>query len=483
VAVCCALSFIGAIAAVHYYPKGAFYMMPFRFWELGLGALLALAGPELTRRSREICGALGAALLIAGFVLINEATPFPGLGALAPCLGAVLLLAAGADTAAGRVLSLKPMVWMGLISYSLYLWHWPALVFARYFSLGPLHPAATAALIALSIVLAAASLRWVERPFRSRAMAMRPPRLVCAWAAGAIAAFCVVGFGALQLGGAPWRFDPAALAMLDDSRQRRFDDVIRCERLPARDGGMPGMCRIGPAGARPDVIGWGDSHMGAMTAGLEKAAAEAGLTALAVQKSACPPLLGLDRADMPFWHGCAAHNARVLAKIRQEKPRYVLLVSRWAQIATGEGYGAERKSRVRFRGDIDAEGPELLRVALTRTLAAIRAAGAQPVIMAPAPEIGWDVGPLLARAAQWDLTPPPSPTRAEYDARQRTTLQAIRDAAAAEGAQIIDPAAILCGPQTCPAWDQDGARYADDDHLSGRGARLMSGALAAALSA
>jgi peptidoglycan/LPS O-acetylase OafA/YrhL len=479
VAACCAVSFLGSMAAIHWYAKGAFYLMPFRFWELGLGALLALATPTLSLRLRELCGALGAILLAASFTLIGEDTLFPGAAALAPCLGATLLLAAGPDTRVGTVLSLPPLVWIGLISYSLYLWHWPLLVFARYFTMGPLDPWQTAALIALSVLLATASLRWVEQPFRSHAMSALPPRQVCTTAAAVVVAFCALSAGALQLGDTARRFDPAALALLDDSRQRRFPDVVLCQKDPARDMAVSDACRIGPSGARPDFIGWGDSHMGAMIPGLEKAATDAGLTGAVIEKAACPPLLGIDRADMPFWHRCAAHNAQALAVIARERPRFVVLAARWAQIATGEGYGIERKSLVRFRGDIDAEGPELLRASLTRTLAAIRAAGAEPVIIGPVPEIGWDVGPILARAAQWGLTPPDSPLRAHYDARQKATLQVLR--ATAEGATIIDPARVLCDAQICNAWLGEEVFYGDDDHLSGRGSRLLSGALATAL--
>ncbi len=155
---------------------GAFYLLHSRAWELLLGALLAL-GTFPAIRSRLLAGALGilGLALIAGSVLLyREAMPFPGLAALAPCIGAALLIHTGKDASllSARALSLAPVRFIGLISYSLYLWHWPIDVIARYFAFwygwDPDLKLHKLALLALSFGAAILSWHYVERPFRQR---------------------------------------------------------------------------------------------------------------------------------------------------------------------------------------------------------------------------------------------------------------------------------------------------------------------------
>ncbi len=173
-------SFGFGLWAVRAYPAMAFYLAPARVWELMLGAILALAEvPRPPRWIAEALSLLGLALLAVAVFAFSPDTPMPGANALLPCLGAALLIYANGagDTLAARGLSLRPMVFAGLISYSLYLWHWPVFVFARYLRVAPLGAAETLALIALSVGLAVLSWRFVERPFRDPAAAVAAKHL------------------------------------------------------------------------------------------------------------------------------------------------------------------------------------------------------------------------------------------------------------------------------------------------------------------
>src|SRR5271170_3095038 len=132
------LSFAFAVWGVIHAPSAAFYLLPGRAWELMLGALLALhAVPFIERRwIREALAVTGIALIAIAVFGYSKDTPFPGAAALLPCLGAALVIYSSVPgiTSASAVLSLPPLVFVGRISYSLYLWHWPLYVFARYFS-------------------------------------------------------------------------------------------------------------------------------------------------------------------------------------------------------------------------------------------------------------------------------------------------------------------------------------------------------------
>lgn len=157
----------------------AFFGLHARAWELGAGALLALAWPRLTATSPTIRGVsawFGLGVVIATCFLVDEAMAFPGLIALAPVLGTVLVLAAGDEARTGPVVILgnPVMQWIGARSYSIYLWHWPALIIGEAALDGPLSSGERVALVALSIVGADLSYRFVENPVRhSPALARR----------------------------------------------------------------------------------------------------------------------------------------------------------------------------------------------------------------------------------------------------------------------------------------------------------------------
>ena len=143
--------------------------------------------------------------------------PFPGSAALIPCLGAAFLIYAGEDegtTIVSKALSLWPLVFVGLISYSLYLWHWPLLVFARYWTITPLTGWQSAAIVIASFILAALSWRYIEQPFRRKRPAI-PRRILLASAATAMSVAVAFGVATASTGW-PARFSPQVLAVADD---------------------------------------------------------------------------------------------------------------------------------------------------------------------------------------------------------------------------------------------------------------------------
>ena len=199
-------SFAFALWLTEAFAPWAFYSLPSRLWELALGGLLAVAAGWLVRVPRLVLipiGLLGVGLVAAGLVLIDSATPYPGSAALLPTLGAAALIVGG-----GRggpvtwLLTRQPTRFIGRISYSLYLWHWPILVLPSLATGEPLPLPVACALGLVSVVVAAASWRLVEEPFRRGRLWRRRPRLVLASAvsmAVAVAAFSI-GLGDYSLG-------------------------------------------------------------------------------------------------------------------------------------------------------------------------------------------------------------------------------------------------------------------------------------------
>jgi len=201
-------------------PNTAFFNVGLRAWELMIGAILSqryLPSPR-RRISRELASILGLLCIIIPAVLYTADTTFPGLAALPPCVGAALLIAAGENGASlpGRLLSLPPFVFCGLISYSLYLWHWPVQVFYNLHHLQtcapgscatPMGPGTQASIFLVSVALATLSWRYVETPIRRRTALIPARRLVVtSSAAAALVAACAILLVVSH--GAPARYTP-----------------------------------------------------------------------------------------------------------------------------------------------------------------------------------------------------------------------------------------------------------------------------------
>ena len=190
------LSLAASIWGVTQLPSLTFYLAPMRAWELLLGSLLALgAFPRSSgRRWNELAGLAGICLIAWAVFSFTSTTQFPGANALIPAAGAALIIYSDGSgaTAVARLLGTRPLVFIGLISYSLYLWHWPLLVFAQAWTIHELTTTQKVAIVGASFVLAALSWKFVELPFRRPAGVFPRPPL---FAGTAAAMACCAGFG------------------------------------------------------------------------------------------------------------------------------------------------------------------------------------------------------------------------------------------------------------------------------------------------
>lgn len=288
-----ALSFAAALAVSYRNTTFVFYLTPFRAWELALGALLSIGFFPAPQSAfwKTACGATGMLLLLGAIFLGSPSAPLLLMTSLAS-VGATLVIASSERgiSAVGSLLSLRPIVFIGLISYSLYLWHWPLIVFQR--TDGLLLPdssgiAARLALVAVAIGIAFLSWKFVEMPFRSRAKAVSKAAVfgVTSAAMASVVALCGL---VLIAGGAPFRFpervvaigaylayDPSAAfrsgqCYLATNRQQL--DVQTCMRLDSK---------------RPNYLLVGDSHAAHLWFGLSAAMPE--VNVMQATASTCRP--------------------------------------------------------------------------------------------------------------------------------------------------------------------------------------------------
>ncbi len=298
------VSLILAEARLPDYQKDAFYLPWCRGWELLLGAALAVSPVSLKGR-RRLAAALGAAGLAAiaiAVIFYDPTTRFPGLAALLPCGGAALIIASGsAASPASRLLSIGLLRGVGLISYSLYLIHWPLFSFAHLYLSEELSPALSLGIVLLSFLLSYLSWRFIEKPFRRASL---PRFAVFGAAAAAMACLCVAGAAFSLSEGFPSRVDKGIFRMaatpLDMAR------YCRPLALPDIKGGMA--CQFGEdRGGAADLILWGDSHAGhylPAIATLAKARKQAGVL---FTMAGCHPFLD----DPHTARKCSAFNAAV----------------------------------------------------------------------------------------------------------------------------------------------------------------------------
>ncbi|THD58662.1 acyltransferase family protein [Phenylobacterium sp.] len=463
----------------------SFFLLPPRAWEFLAGGILALGatgGPRGALAANAAAG-IGLAMLVGSMALLNEATPFPGLAAVPACLGAALVLwsGIGRDPVASAALRSPPAVGVGLISYSLYLWHWPALIFAREYAQRDLKPLEIAGVLALSAVLAAASWRFVEQPWRRRPAPPRPGRTL-ALTLSPLLVFVALGAALFLTHGLPQRFSPAARQAADieetDINPRRLECFVNGKPVQA-DG-----CRYGAAaGAKGyDVLVWGDSHADAVVPGVVDWAKARGWSVREATEGGCPPLVGA-RSMQPKTgeiRGCRASTRLVMNEIAADpKLKLIVLAARWP-LYDGDKPYYDTGNPPHSMLDAAAPGDRVypLDEALARTLAAIAASGtrAQVLVLGPVPELTFSPSYCVAMArhlgrSEWPCWDAPATLPL---ARARPAEAQIATALAAwPDVKVFYPSRRLCTQTSCLTVLKHRLIYFDDDHLSASGARML----------
>ena len=476
------LSFVISVWAVGRYPGGAFYLLPSRAWELLLGSLLAIGAMPIPRTPlfREGMGLVGLGLIAAAVLAYDDATSFPGAAALLPCLGAVFLIMAGAGhrTIATRFLSLRPMVFIGLISYSLYLWHWPLLAFARYIVQRPLDALEIGVLISAAFLFAILSWRYVERPFRNRsAIAFRP--LVGVAGVASVAAVAA-GFFIVFNQGLPGRIPQDVIALASGA-----DDVDpRVETCRAGiEKGIDFACSFGASSAEPSFALIGDSHAEALLPAVDAAALKGGRKGVLLAEPSCKPTLGVATIRSGVRDEDCTRFIDEVADYLDRHPniRHLILASRWTFQANGSGFGTPPAFYV--DGQSKEASVEENRATLYRGLDRFfdRFRDRHLVVVDSIPENEFWVPTAHAMAALFDLPTPRTPI-ADVEARNAPVEVIFRHLAARHDFDMVTPAALLCARGFCESARDRRALYFDDDHLNRFGGRIVSPVFAGVMS-
>lgn len=457
-ALCCAV-----FVAISEYKTGeikSYFLITSRAHELLIGALTFFAVQRFPLRDRRLAGAFaitGMALIAGAFFLIHKDLPFPGINSLFPCIGTALLILAGTrGTSALPVLQSRPLVSIGLISYSLYLWHWPIFSFLKYRHIDLTLPVAGAA-VSLSFLLAYCTWRFIEDPIRrNEAIGFRQALVPLYLVPAGI--FISIGLYSYVTEGAPRRFTEEMRELISSYSFER--DLTRACSVRAEDykqitlDYLVAHCSFGDVSQKkPRVLLIGDSHAHHFKPFVDQLAQHAGLRAVYHVQGGCFPteLQVTDRNPALGPTTCQQRNADLLKLVGNFD--YVVLSGFWASEPERD---LEKELRYVVEGIVNA--------------------GATPVIFKDNPFHEPDLSRcILYRQRGWSRPDENcniplryvTETQAEYDAIVE------RMKASYPTTVLIDPKRVMCGKDECATYVANTALYKDSNHINTKASQML----------
>ncbi|MBS4046988.1 MAG: acyltransferase [Alphaproteobacteria bacterium] len=451
------------------YPRVAFYSLPTRAWELAIGAILALLASRYGRLpAKGLLGLLplaGIILIFGSMVMFDSTTRHPSLLTILPVTGtAMVIWFGGGNDPCTRLLSFKPLVGVGLISYSLYLWHQPVLALGRAYSIDRLDVFMTLALIGLSVGLAVLSWKYVEVPCRTRTKV--PSWMV--WSFGPAVVVCLLVFTKVEIlrDGFPTRFPQTVLDAM--AAKPGYYNV-------AGDDCSARQCVIGDPSAAPSYLIMGDSHASMLARSFDVALRAEGQAAIMsaeggiflTRETRLQDVTPLERAAIPS-------RAKLL-----EDPniKTVILAGRYTLKFDGRpfdnGEGGKEYRSVISRSD--AQKVELQRL-WRDDVEFLLGLGKRVVLIYPVPEVGWHVPVTTFKRFIRGSTEDITTSYERYMQRNHDILELFDGIGEHSRLLRLRPDRLLCGatsPDRCVTRRDGVILYVDDNHLSTAGAELL----------
>jgi peptidoglycan/LPS O-acetylase OafA/YrhL len=484
---CCAigipagLSLFGFLWGSIYHPGFTFYLLPTRAWELASGVMLAIyeANRSRSKISLPPVAMDGLSLLGFGLVLLATTSVIAGAGCRLLAVAGGFLLIASRDRIANRVLSWRPIVFVGLVSYSWYLWHWPMLSFARIASGAEISTLTGLWIGLVSFCCAVLSYLLVERPFR----ASTTPTSQLLLRYGALAALMMVPPAAFRLTrGLPQR-NPEVQQLESVGDQLSSDNCLRVEEYPD----LPLAAPCVPSGQGRAIALIGDSHASMIASALRPIAEQAGYRLVELAMSGCPPMSGVSSSSASI----GPQFARICLKFQDDTLRYikgdksiqaVIVAGYWAgvfQDSDGAGYvDGSDVSKPTNREQSWA----LAQVGLNRLVSQLEESGKSVYLVQDAPSYSFDPSQIILtedmrlrrEIARWMASPIlrySAGIAPDLDSRESRGLVS-RVAAAHPKVRLIDLRSSLCTSSSCEFAQGKQTLYIDTDHLSPLGAQI-----------
>jgi len=444
----------------------AFYSPLTRFWELAAGGMLAYAqmhaGADMPPRGRNLLSVAGLMMIVLAIACFDAKTAFPGWAALLPVAGSVMIIAAGpAAWCNRRLLAAAPLVWVGLISYPLYLWHWPLLVFANHMDHGQALPEIRVLAVAVATVLAWHTYRVIETPIRRGAK----PRAFIVPLAVMMAVLCAAG-ATVHLN-------------MNRSFNKANEDFVGVRRSPACASLSidSDFCMLEAGETAPTVALVGDSFANALYYGLRDYYKQRHQILFHVGNGGCPPLLGIESSRVgEDGSNCARQGNLYLRKMAEdERIKTVILAANWHLYLNGRQFASPREPewRLTLRDQPrSASNPEVFAIAFERTVKYLSDAHKRIIVIQQTPELDYELGDCALPADAPDARCKTARAKQEayLDEYKRLFDPLLKKYPAIA---VVDPLDIFCDPKFCYSTRDGIALYHDARHLSKEGSQYL----------
>jgi len=438
------LSLALSICGVVFFPSASFYLIPTRAWELLLGSFLALGlFPQIKGRYvRDIASIIGMILILWSIFFFSRLTPFPGWHALFPCVGAALIIYSGQDgtSAAGRLLSNRIIVFIGLISYSLYLWHWPIMVFEKQIFYENHSMYHAAAVVVLSFILAVLSWRYVERPFRRKGTSKNRNKLF-ALAAAVMTVSVATGYAIDATQGWPARFGDKLVSLDCDLDTFNLGTCFLKEDQHYSE--WKGEECFLQSDHASNALLWGDSFASHYVPGIKESRNLFDSNIVQYTAGGCAPAFDYDPAYRPQ---CKKFSAQVDRLLSNYDIKTVVMAAAW-KMALDNGLTYEN---------------------LKSTVDILRGKGIRVVMIGQSPRFDHSVQDISNRATILGTSAFESSVSLDLDSINAE----LREIAGADS--FVDPSELFCFQQKCRFSSSEGFYFWDDGHFTALGSRLST---------
>jgi len=435
--------------------ESAFFMSAPRAWEFLIGAALTLDGVPVLRdrRLQHVLRGVAVVLILVPVFTYQQGPDFPGYRALLPCLGAALFIwsGTGIPNRVRHPLSFLGILrFVGQISYSLYLWHWPLFTFARFLKPGlVLTLGDKTVLFALTVALSYLSWRWIELPFRGR-MWIATRRGAFQWA-GTASALLLAGLAWGMLSSRATSDSDRSAAQLDGYNAYNYQPLYRFGNCFAPASGTLDESCIAPAAGKTNVLLWGDSYAAHYVHGLNNNAGTDDLHILQATQPACMPTFD---AVAPGQAPCRGLASQMQAYFQDHKPDLVILSADWLEYARPPRFD-------RMIADLDV------------TIARLNASGIRVVLLGPALQFKSRLPSMLARAEVRGLEIHADdvvlPDIFALDRMMQAALPAH------DGISYVSVLDAVCPARQCPLTTESGVPLSwDHAHLTAEGSVLVT---------
>lgn len=460
------ISIVFAIFLRNYSTNAAYYMLPARAFELLIGVFLGLGGiPETNNKTiRHTTSLIGLTTIFAAFFLFTPETPTPGIASIAPCIGAALIIYSGNTTEktesfesfGGKILSLQPFVYIGSISYSLYLWHWPVLAIIR--NVTDIHLQISHGIIAIiaSIIAASISFFFIEKPLLAlddKKFSIFNISINISLLIGLLCAIIIIN------NGIPSRFSSTAqdiFSAADDYNKQRSSCHWSGIGEPIS---YKNSCIFGAAGIIPDIVVWGDSHGAELSVYLGERAADSHRSVKQITSSACPPAIGFTLKERPL---CAIGNQQTLEAITADKSIHTVILA--------------------INSDIYKNTTQL-EAGIEKTVSALNLSHKNVILIKQIPIMSFDppekTGILYELGFKINQIGIDKTTISKNSTIIDTSIDSIVEKITKTKPYLLtkvetyDPKSILCNSIQCLAYiDNTGVLYFNSSHLSMKGVRV-----------